>query len=108
MLGLHKRDIQKLQDQLSEAKAEYNTWLDRQKNQTSDWHSQRDELNSKIESLKTQINDIKKKDQATENKLINDNNGKGIQIARLKGLIEQLEKKVNSLHSTTQVQAGNV
>ena len=48
MLGLHKREIEKAEKELGEAKDEYNKWLQRQEQETSDWHSERDELNKRI------------------------------------------------------------
>ena len=49
MSGLHKRAIDKLDEEISEAKREHNEWLERQARETNDWHAEKKELNDKIE-----------------------------------------------------------
>ena len=42
MLGLHKRDMEKAEQELEQAKDEYNKWLQRQEQETTEWHQERD------------------------------------------------------------------
>lgn len=39
MLGLHKRDMDKLEDENVQLKEEHSNWLNRQQQETSDWHA---------------------------------------------------------------------
>lgn len=39
MLGLHKRDMDKLEDENAQLKEEHSNWLNRQQQETSDWHA---------------------------------------------------------------------
>jgi hypothetical protein len=39
MLGLHKRDIEKLEEDLDSIKKEHQGWLDRQEKETGEWHA---------------------------------------------------------------------
>lgn len=63
MLGLHSRDIQKLEEQLAAATKEHQNWLSRQEKETGDWHAERKELDAKIEDLNRQNADIKRNNQ---------------------------------------------
>ena len=49
MLGLHRRDIDKLEEEIDRLKEEHKSWLARQEKETVDWHQERSELNNKIE-----------------------------------------------------------
>ena len=69
MQGFNKRAIDKLEDELNEVKNQHRSWLERQEKETNDWHSERKELNEKIESLNKKIHDIKKQNEDRENKL---------------------------------------
>jgi hypothetical protein len=37
MQGLHKRDIDKLDDELNRVKSDHEQWLNRQQQETQDW-----------------------------------------------------------------------
>jgi hypothetical protein len=78
MLGLHKRDIQKLEEQLDSIKKEHQGWLDRQEKETGEWYAERKELDTKIDDLNRQIADIKRKNQDREGKLAESTNQKGL------------------------------
>jgi chromosome segregation ATPase len=108
MLGLHKREVEKAEKELEEAKQEYSRWLERQEQETGEWQAERNELNDKIESLKKQVDKLKRDHQGKENELTEDNNQKGIENAKLKGLVEELENKVTHLESSNRVEAGNI
>lgn len=41
MQGLHKRDIEKLEEELDKVKADHDKWLSRQEQETADWHAER-------------------------------------------------------------------
>lgn len=88
MSGLHKRAIDKLDEEISEAKREHNEWLERQVRETNDWHAEKKELNDKIEQLGKQIHDIKKRNAEREGKMTEALNEKGMEIANLKGTIQ--------------------
>lgn len=78
MLGLHKRDIEKLEEQLDSIKKQHQGWLDRQEKETGEWHTERKELDAKIDDLNRQIADIKRKNQDREAKLTESTNQKGL------------------------------
>jgi polyhydroxyalkanoate synthesis regulator phasin len=78
MQGLHKRDIDKLDDELAKVKSEHEQWLNRQQQETAEWLAEKKELNGRIDQLTRQINDLKKKSQATENSLNDKLNEKGL------------------------------
>ena len=78
MLGLHKRDIEKLEEQLDAVKKEHQSWLDRAERETNDWHVERKELDSKIENLSRKIADIKRKNEERQAKLTESTNQKGL------------------------------
>lgn len=103
MLGLHKRDIEKLEEELDKQKEEHSNWLARQEKETSDWHDERNELNKKIDDLNKKLHQLKKASQDKENELTASNNEKGLEIARLSGLIQELENKIKVLGSKNQV-----
>ena len=108
MLGLHKRDIDKLEQEVQKLKEEHNAWLVRQEKETNDWHEERNELNNKIESLNKKIASNKKQADDKQHQLTASNNEKGLQIARLQGLVHELENKIKSLGSKNQVEVENV
>jgi FtsZ-binding cell division protein ZapB len=39
MLGLHKRDMDKLEEENNNLKEEHSKWLNRQQQETSDWQA---------------------------------------------------------------------
>jgi uncharacterized protein YlxW (UPF0749 family) len=88
MLGLHKHDIGKLEDEVDRLKEEHNAWLARQEQENNDWSSERNELNAKIDDLNNKINSLKRSHQEREAELTNSNNQKGLENARLLGLVE--------------------
>lgn len=108
MLGLHKRDIEKLEEDLDSIKQQHQSWLDRQERETGEWHTERKELDSKIDDLNTQIAEIKRRNQERESNLTESANQKGLQIARLNGVIEQQDAKIRQLSSRGQVEVENV
>lgn len=63
MLGFHKREIDKLEEEITAIKNEHDAWIKRQEKETNDWHDERSELNKKIESLNKMVDDIKRKNQ---------------------------------------------
>jgi predicted nucleic acid-binding Zn-ribbon protein len=90
MTGFHKRAIDKLEEDLDHAKREHNNWLERQERETSEWHAERNELNQQIDKLNKNITDLKRQNQEREGKLNGTINKKGIEIADLKGTIQEL------------------
>jgi predicted nucleic acid-binding Zn-ribbon protein len=78
MTGFHERALEKLEEEVSEAKQEHQNWLERQAKETNDWHEERKELNDKIEDLNKNITDLKKKHSNKENKLTEALNEKGM------------------------------
>jgi len=52
--------------------------LDRQEKETGEWHTERKELDAKIDDLNRQIADIKRKNQEREAKLTESTNQKGL------------------------------
>ena len=108
MTGHHKRALDKLEDEVSEAKKEHNDWLERQVNETNQWHAEKKELNDKIEELNKQIHDNKKRSNDKEKALTDALNEKGMEIANLKGTIAELQNKIKHLSSKNQVEKENV
>lgn len=104
MMGFHKRDIEKLEEDLAQAKEDHNKWLERQQKETSDWHAEREELNGKIDELNKHIASSNKHHLEKENQLSETINKRGLQIADLKGTIHQLETKIKHLASKNQVE----
>jgi predicted nucleic acid-binding Zn-ribbon protein len=74
MLGLHKRDIDKLEEEIDRVKEEHKSWLARQEKETADWHQERSELDDKIEDLNRRVADLKKRHSERETELTNENN----------------------------------
>lgn len=48
MMGLHKRDIDKLEEDLAHANREHNKWLERQQKENEEWIAERNELSAQI------------------------------------------------------------
>jgi len=69
MLGLHKRATDKLEAELDEVKNEHNQWLEKQAQETNEWHAERKELNDKIEEMGKNNHDLKKRNADKESKL---------------------------------------
>lgn len=61
MLGLHKRDIEKLEEQLDQSKKEHQSWLDRQERETNEWHADRKDLSGRIDDLNNRNAELKRK-----------------------------------------------
>jgi FtsZ-binding cell division protein ZapB len=74
MLGLHRRDIDKLEEEIDRVKEEHKSWLARQEKETADWHQERSELDDKIEDLNRRVADLKKRHSERETELTNENN----------------------------------
>lgn len=108
MLGLHKHDIDKLEEENDRLKNEHNAWLARQEKETADWHQERNDLNARIDDLNRKIAALKKQHSDKEAELTESNNQKGLEIARLQGLVQELETKIRSLGSKNQVEVENV
>jgi chromosome segregation ATPase len=103
MLGLHRRDMDKLEEEIDQLKEEHKSWLGRQEKETAEWHQERSDLNAKIEDLNAKIAALKKQHHSRETELTAENNQKGLEIARLQGVIAELESKVKQLASKGQV-----
>lgn len=108
MLGLHKHDIDKLEAEIDKLKEEHNGWICRQEKETGEWHQERKELNARIEELASKIASLKKQHSEKEAELTDSNNKKGIEIARLQGVVIELENKIKQLSSKGQVEVENV
>lgn len=108
MLGLHKRDIERLEADIDHLKEEHSAWLTRQQKETNDWHQERADLNARIEDLARKNAALKKQHSDREAELTSINNQKGLEIARLQGVVVELEAKVKSLASKGQVEVENV
>ncbi len=76
--------------------------------ETGDWHQERKELNARIEELTGNIASLKKQHSEKEAELTDSNNKKGIEIARLQGVVMELESKIKQLSSKGQVEVENV
>lgn len=61
-----------------------------------------------MDSLNDHIADLKKKGESKESSLTATLNQRGLEIARLKGLVQELEAKVRSLGSHNSVEQENV
>lgn len=66
MLGLHKRDIDRLEADIDHLKEEHAAWLARQQKETAEWHQERSELNARIEELANRNLALKKQHSERE------------------------------------------
>lgn len=108
MMGLHKRDIDKLEEELAHAKSEHSKWLERQQQENEEWIAERNELNGQCEALNKRMGELKKSHQDKESKLSEAVQEKGLEIAELKGTIQELNNKIKHLSSKNQVEVENV
>lgn len=105
MEGFHKREVSKLQAEVDELKQQHQDWLNRQTKDNEEWNKQRSDLKNKAHESELKFKKQVDATDALENKLKKEIEKRNLDIADLKGKIQELNNKISAMGGDLKVAA---
>lgn len=105
MEGFHKREISKLEAEVDELKKIHQDWLNKQAAENEAWNQERSELKEKAHQTELKFKRQVDATDALENKLKKEIEKRNLEIADLKGKIQELTNKIGALGGDLKVAA---
>lgn len=105
MEGFHKREVAKLEEEVDELKRQHQEWLGRQTRENEEWNKERGELREKAHEADMKFKKQVDATDALENRLKKEIDKRNLDIADLKGKIQELNNKISALGGDIKVAA---
>lgn len=105
MEGFHKREASKLEAEIQELKKLHQDWLNKQTQENEAWSQEKSQLKEKAHQSQLKFKRQVDSTQALENKLKKEIEKRNLEIADLKGKIQELNNKISALGGDLKVAA---